>query len=185
MTIAGESAGSISVSLSNGFPAFPGAYCRGNWRKWGWHPHPTLAPVTLAEAEKTGKEFADKASVSRLEMLRKLNTYELNALYTQSRRFGFPIVIDGYFLTASLPEIFAAGKRAQVPLLLGWNSAEIPGSAFMQGQAYTPDNFQKRLKQEYPTEYEAAAAVYSGTTTKEVEWAATALASDRFIVYST
>lgn len=184
VTIAGESAGSISVSYQMASPLSRGLIA-GAIGESGAGIHPTLAPVTLAEAEKTGKEFADKAGVSRLEMLRKLSTYELNALYTQSRRFGFPIVIDGYFLTASLPEIFAAGKQAQVPLLLGWNSAEIPGSAFMQGQAYTPDNFQKRLKQEYPTEYEAAAAVYSGTTTKELECAATALASDRFIVYST
>ena len=66
--------------------------------------------------------------------LRKLSTREVFELYTESRRFGFPVVIDGYFLTASLTEIFESKKQAMIPLLLGWNSAEIPGGAVMQGK---------------------------------------------------
>jgi para-nitrobenzyl esterase len=82
-------------------------------------------------------------------------------------------------------EIFAAREQAQVPLLLGWNSAEISGMGFMQGQPYTQENFIKKVKEAYPNNYEEALKLYPHSTAKEVEWSATNLASDRFIAYST
>jgi para-nitrobenzyl esterase len=82
-------------------------------------------------------------------------------------------------------EIFKAKEQAQVPLLLGWNSAEIPGMAFMQGLPYSQENFVKKVKEAYPNEFEEVLKVYPHGNAKEIEWAATNLASDRFISYST
>ncbi len=107
-------------------------------------------------------------------------------IYSESRRFGFPVVLDGYFLKASLPEVFAARQQAMVPLLVGWNSAEIPGGAFMYAQPpYTKENYLARLKKEYPADYEEVLKLYPADDSKQIEYAATALASDRFIAYST
>ncbi len=184
VTIAGESAGSISVSMHMASPLSKNLIA-GAIGESGGGINPTMAPVPLAEAEKTGVEFATKAGYKTIAELRKLSTRELFEIFTESRRFGFPTVIDGYFLTATLPEIFEAKKQAQVPLLLGWNSAEIPGGAFMQGQPYNKESYLKRLKAEYPTNWETVLKLYPGDTTKDIEVAATALASDRFIVYST
>jgi para-nitrobenzyl esterase len=184
VTIAGESAGSVSVSYQMASPLSKNLIS-GAIGESGAGINPTLAPVTLAEAEKTGLDFATKAGYSTLAELRRLSTKELFEIYNESRRFGFPVVIDGYFLPASLPEIFAAKKQAMVPLLLGWNSAEIPGLAFMAGMPYTKENFQKRVAKEYPNDQAEVLKLYSGDSAKEVEIAATALASDRFIVYST
>ncbi|MFM2362320.1 MAG: hypothetical protein RLZZ316_1222 [Bacteroidota bacterium] len=184
VTIAGESAGSISVSMHMASPLSKNLIA-GAIGESGGGINPTMAPVPLAEAEKTGVEFATKAGYKTIAELRKLSTRELFEIFTESRRFGFPTVIDGYFLTATLPEIFEAKKQAQVPLLLGWNSAEIPGGAFMQGQPYNKESYLKRLKAEYPTDWETVLKLYPGDTTKDIEVAATALASDRFIVYST
>jgi len=148
--------------------------------------NPTLAPVPLAEAEKTGLEFAKKAGYPALAELRKLSTRELFELYNESKRFGFPIVIDGYFLTAPLPEIFASKQQAMVPLLLGWNSAEIPAIAFMQSPPpFTDEKYITKVKQTYPTDYEEVLKLYPHGSEKEIDWSATALASDRFIAYST
>jgi para-nitrobenzyl esterase len=114
-----------------------------------------------------------------------MSVVELFESYQDSKRFGFPTVIDGYFYPKSLPDIFTAREQAQVPLLLGWNSAEIPGMAFMQGQPYKEENFINRVKAEYPSNAEEVLKLYPHGSEKEIELSATALASDRFIAYST
>ena len=40
----------------------------------------------------------------------------------------FPLTIDGYFLTEDPATIYANGKQARVPLLVGWNSEEWAGT---------------------------------------------------------
>jgi len=184
VTIAGESAGSISVSYLMASPLSKDLIA-GAIGESGAGINPTLAPVPLKEAESTGLEFAKKAGYPTLAELRKLSTRDLFELYKESGRFGFPVVLDSYFLPSSLPEIFDAKKQAMVPLLLGWNSSEIPGAAFMMGPAYTKEAFVKRVQKEYPNDYEEVLKLYPGDSAKQIEWSATALASDRFIAYST
>jgi para-nitrobenzyl esterase len=184
VTIAGESAGSISVSYLMASPLAKNLIA-GAIGESGAGINPTLAPVSLAEAEKTGAEFAQKAGVSTLKQLRALPARDVYEIYNESRRFGFPVVIDGYFLTKTLPQIFNAKEQAQVPLLLGWNSAEIPGQAFMFGQPYKEENFVARVKAEYPKDFEEVLKLYPHGSEKEIEMSATQLASDRFISYST
>ena len=185
VTIAGESAGSISVSYQMASPLSKDLIA-GAIGESGAGIHPTFAPVSLKRAEEKGLAFAKKAGYSSLAELRKLSTRELFEIFSESKEFGFPVVIDGYFLTAPLPEIFAAKKQAMVPLLLGWNSAEIPAGAFMYGKPpYTKENYVKRLKQEYPKDDETVLKLYPGDSARQIEMSATALASDRFISYST
>ncbi len=184
ITIAGESAGSISVSSHMASPLSRDLIA-GAIGESGAAINPTHYPRTLEEAENTGKEFVEKAGYNSIEDLRALSTEELFKLYNDSKRFGFPTVIDGYFFKESLPETFNAGKQAQVPLLLGWNSAEITGMAFMQGAAYTTENFIEKVEQTYPNDYKNVLKLYPHSNAKDVEISATELASDRFIVYST
>lgn len=184
VTIAGESAGSVSVSAQMASPLSRDLIA-GAIGESGAAINPTLAPVPLAEAEKIGKEFAEKASYHSLAELRAASTEEIFQAYNDSKRFGFPSVVDGYFLPKTLPEIFRAGEQAQVPLLLGWNSAEIPGMAFMQGQPYTEEAYVAKVKEVYPDDHEQVLQLYPHGSPQEIELSATALASDRFIAYST
>ena len=184
VTIAGESAGSVSVSVQMASPLSRDLIA-GAIGESGAAIQPTLAPVPLAEAEQTGKEFAEQIGHSAVADLRAMSTLELYRAYVASRRFGFPLVVDGYLLPATLPEIFAAGDQAQVPLLVGWNSAEIPGMAFMQGQPYATDPYVAKVKEAYPERYQEVLDLYPHASAEEVEYSATDLASDRFIVYST
>ncbi|MDX2247988.1 MAG: carboxylesterase family protein [Bacteroidia bacterium] len=184
VTIAGESAGSISVSAQMASPLSKNLIA-GAIGESGAGINPTLAPVPLAEAEKTGLEFAQKAGYPTLAQLRALSTKDLFEVYQESRRFGFPTVLDGYFYPKSLPEIFEAKQQAMVPLLLGWNSAEIPGMAFMQGLPYNEENYVKKVKEAYPKDFAEVLKLYPHDSDKEIEYSATALASDRFIAYST
>jgi para-nitrobenzyl esterase len=184
VTIAGESAGSIGVSVQMASPLSKDLIA-GAIGESGAGINPTMAPVSLAEAENTGAEFLEKAGIKSIAALRKLPSRDIYEIYNKSQRFGFPMVIDGYFLPKSLPEIFVAGEQAQVPLLLGWNSAEIPGMAFMQGQPFTSESFINKVKETYPDTYGEVLKLYPHGTAAEVEYSATALASDRFIAYST
>lgn len=184
VTIAGESAGSISVSYQMASPLAKGLIM-GAIGESGAGINPTMAPVTLVEAEKQGAEFAKNAGVSTLKGLRALSTREVYEMYGESKRFGFPVVLDGYFMPKTLPQIFGAKEQAQIPLLLGWNSAEIPGQAFMQGQPYKDENFVSRVKKEYPSDFEEVLKLYPHGSEKEIELSATALSADRFIAYST
>ena len=186
VTIAGESAGSIAVSSQMTSPLSKNLIA-GAIGESGAGINPTLAPVPLAEAEKIGLEFATKAGYPTLAQLRALSTRDLYEIYNESKRFGFPTVIDGYFCTKTLPETFKAKEQAQIPLLVGWNSAEIPGIAFMQGP-FTEENYLKKVKEAYPTTADADEVLKlypKGTTTRDLEVIATQLASDRFIAYST
>ncbi len=184
ITIAGESAGSIAVSMQMSSPLSRGLIA-GAIGESGAGINPTMAPVTLADAEKMGVDFLKKSGVASIKQLRALSSREVYELFDESKMFGFPIVIDGYFLPKTIPQIFAAKEQAQVPLLLGWNSAELPGMAFMQGQPYKEENYVARVKKEYPNDFEEVLRLYPHGSEKEIELSATALAADRFISYST
>lgn len=184
VTIAGESAGSIGVSTQMASPLAKDLI-NGAIGESGAAIPPTMGPITLADAEKNGAEFLENADIESIEELRSLSTREIYEIYNESQRFGFPLVIDGYFLPKSLVETFKAEEQAHIPLLAGWNSAEIPGMAYMQGQPYTKVAFIEKTKQVYPESYEEILKLYPHSNAAEVEQSATDLASDRFIVYST
>ncbi|PIQ49198.1 MAG: carboxylesterase [Cytophagales bacterium CG12_big_fil_rev_8_21_14_0_65_40_12] len=183
ITIAGESAGSAAVSMQMASP-LSRSRIAGAIGESGAGINPTMAPVSLQEAEKTGENFVKRAGYSSIKELRALSTREVYEIFSESRMFGFPTVIDGYFLPKTLPEIFEAGEQAQVPLLLGWNNAEIPGYAFTQGP-YSKEVYLAKVKEAFPDTYEEALKLYPYSNDKEIEWSATDLASDRFIAYST
>tara|TARA_R110002051_G_scaffold153510_1_gene225886 strand:- start:1916 stop:3547 length:1632 start_codon:yes stop_codon:yes gene_type:complete len=183
VTIAGESAGSIGASQQMASPLSKNLIA-GAIGESGAGINPTMAPVSLKDAENMGMEFAKNAGYPSLAELRKLSTREVYEMYNESKRFGFPAVLDGYFLPKTLPEIFESKEQAMIPLLLGWNSAEIPGMAFTQGP-YTEENYVTKVKEAYPKEYKKVLELYPHGSEKEIELSATALASDRFISYST
>jgi para-nitrobenzyl esterase len=182
VTIAGESAGSISVSAQMVSPLSKNLIAGAIGESGSGIS--ALSAVPLAEAEKIGAEFAKNAGYTSLAQLRAASTRELFEVYQDSKRFGFPSVVDGYFYPKSMLDIFKAKEQAQIPLLLGWNSAEIPGMAFTQGPI-TDETLVKKVKEAYPNDWEEALKVYPHGDAKEIEWAATNLASDRFISYST
>lgn len=184
ITIGGESAGSISVSAQMASPMSKD-YLAGAMGESGASIKPTLAPVPLAEAEDVGVKFMKKIGYNSLKELRALSTEKLFKAYQESGRFGFPTVIDNYFLPNPLLEIFKNNEQAQVPLLVGWNSAEMDGQALMQGSEYNESNYLAKLKELYPEKYEEVLNLYPSGDPEKIRNSATQLASDRFIVYST
>ena len=184
VTIAGESAGSISVSVQMASPLSKDLIA-GAIGESGAAIKPTLYPIPLAEAEQHGATFADQLDAHSLEALRALPAEKLlNEVYQPASNVT-SATIDGYLLPKSLPEIFAAGEQAHVPILVGWNSAEVPYQAIFRNDPPTLENYRKILDQLYGQSASQAFELYPATTEEEVVRSATDLSSDRFIVYST
>jgi para-nitrobenzyl esterase len=96
-----------------------------------------------------------------------------------------PIAIDGYFLPKTVAEIFAAGEQARVPLLAGWNSQESNARGVLGQAEATPENYAKALQTRVGEDAETALKAYPAGSGDEVQQAATALAGDMFIGFST
>ncbi|MGI4022515.1 MAG: carboxylesterase/lipase family protein [Janthinobacterium lividum] len=184
VTIAGESAGSISVFAQMASPLSKNLIA-GAIGESGAMIKPTAAPITLEEGEKRGLAFAEKANAASLAALRAMPASDLLDAAAQPGAFSVSATVDGYFLPKLPVEIFAAGEQARVPLLAGWNSTEVSYQSLMGEDAPTPENYANKLKQLYAEKSDEVLKLYPGATSKEVINSATALASDRFIVYST
>ena len=184
VTIAGESAGSIAVCAQMASPLSKNLIA-GAIGESGGMINPTLPAIPLAEGEKNGVAFGQKANAASLAALRAIPADKLLDLASQQGTPPMSPTVDGYFLPKTPAEIFAAGEQAHVPLLAGWNSAEVPYQFVMWGDMPTPENYQKKIKQLYNDQADEVLKLYPGATQDEVIKSATELGSDRFIVYST
>lgn len=184
VTIAGESAGSIAVSAQMASPLSKGLIA-GAIGESGGSIYPTLAPVPLAEGEKTGLDFAHKIGASTLKDLRAMSTFELYQKSIGTSLGVFKTTIDGYFLPKLLPEIFEAKQQAMIPLLVGWNSEEMTYKALTMGKDINNETYIQKVKELYPDKADQVLKLYPAGTVEVTEQSATDLAGDRFIAYST
>lgn len=184
VTIAGESAGSIAVCAQMVSPLSKNLIA-GAIGESGGMIAPTIPAIALAEGEKNGVKLGEMIHAPSLSALRATPADQLLEMASRQGMPPMSPTVDGYFLTKSPDDVLAAGEQAHIPLLVGWNSAEIPYQAFMWGDAPTPENYVKKLKQFYPDKADEVLKLYPGANQQEVIKSATELASDRFIVYST
>ncbi len=184
VTIAGESAGSISVCAQMSSPLSKGLFIRAIGESGGCF-NPTIAPVPLADGERQGVKFATGIGVTSLAAMRALPADQLLAAATKPGAPRFPLTIDGHFFTKSPLDAFAAGEQARVPLLAGWNSGEANYKRILEKNDPTPQNYSDALKKLYGGKAQEALALYPGSSVDEVIRSASALASARFITYGT
>jgi para-nitrobenzyl esterase len=179
VTIAGESAGSFSVSAQMASPLarhlIAGAIGESG-AVFGLAPLPTLT-----EAETGGRRLGEQLGGLSLAQLRDLPA---TALLDATARPGAPrfgVIVDGYVLPRAPDAIYADGQQAKVPLLAGWNSAEGSAQAVLGAGPATEESFRAALQRLYGDQAAGARKAYAG----EVDRAARELASDRFIGFGT
>jgi para-nitrobenzyl esterase len=183
VTIGGESAGSASVSAQMASPLSK-ALLHGAIGESG-SVLSTMRAVPRAEAEQAGVKFAASVGASSLAALRAMTTDQLYQATSKAELGRFPIAVDGYFFTEDPATTYAAGRQAHVPLLVGWNSEEMTWMALLRGKEPTPENYAQAVRAQLGAQADEVLKLYPATTREEVIEAATALASDRFIGYST
>jgi para-nitrobenzyl esterase len=131
VTIFGESAGSLDVSVLMTSPHSQGLF----QRVIGESGAVILLgdPRTLAEAEKSGEAMAAHWKLSADASVQDMRAVSAADILAAEPFIGPPqpnlgITIDGYVFSKKPAEIFAAGQEHRVALLLGNNSRErIPG----------------------------------------------------------
>lgn len=184
VTIAGESAGSISVSAQMASPRSKDLIA-GAIGESGAIINPTLAPVSLAEGEAVGLKFQASAGAKSLADLRAIPAEKLLAAASKYDMWAFTSNVDGYFFPDFPVKLLAAGKQARVPLLLGWNSAEGGYQSILGDAEPTPENYKAAIQKMFPDHADDVLKLYAGNSKDEVMASATALAGDQFISYST
>jgi para-nitrobenzyl esterase len=148
VTIFGESAGGISVSMLCASPLAKGLF-QGAISESGGSFGPTR-PVTypgenmktLQQASEDGKAYLQKAGVSSLADLRKIEADKL------PMGFGMPgawPIVDGYVIPDDQYRLYEAGKYNDIPVLIGYNSDE--GASFSREK--TPDEYIKGVNLRY------------------------------------
>lgn len=180
VTIAGESAGSMSVCAQVASPLSKGLFVGAIGESGSMLGN--LSPVPLTDAEQKGVQFAEKIGAASLADLRKVPADKLLELSASS---SFPTTVDGYFLPESPQNIYATGKQMDVPLLAGWNSAEVNYHSLLGKAEPTLENYTAAVKKIYGDRADEVLKLYNAKTDTEVEQVATDLASDRFIAYAT
>ena len=183
ITIGGESAGSISVSAQMASPLSKDLIAGAIGESGSYMG--ALSPVPQADAEQVGVKFAATVGATSLAGLRALTVEQLFKETGKAGAARFAAAIDGYFFPQPLRQTYAEGKQAHVPLLVGWNSQENPARSVLGSAEPTPENYASAVRRLYPDHADEALKVYGVATAEQVAENATALASDRFIAYST
>ena len=188
VTIFGESAGSFSVSAQMASPLAKGLFQKaigesGGAFDSGGIPFESLA----AREEKDAKAVSEKLGVQTLAQLRAIPAQKLLEAFAppQSRGFDFGPDVDGYFLSESVPAIFAAGKQNDVPLLAGWNHDEGSFNIVFNPQKPTADSMKVDAQKEFGDKSAEFLRLYPTDTDEHVQRSAMDFAGDQFIAWST
>ncbi len=184
VTIAGESAGSASVSAQMASPLSKGLIA-GAIGESGAIMGRTLPARPLAETEAEGVQFATQMGAGSLAALRAIPAEKLLEATGKGNPFRFSTNLDGYFLPRVPEDVFEKGEQARVPLLAGWNSEEMNYRMILGPNEPTPENYAKAIRGLYGEQADQVLQLYPGATAQEVLDSATDLAGDRFIAYST
>ena len=183
VTVAGESAGSISVSALMASPLSRGLMAAAIGESGAMIS--SLPPQRLADAEQNGVKFGAAASANTLAALRAMTAEQIQDAVTKVQGFRFGTALDGYFLPKPLAAIFEAGEQAKIPLLAGSNTQEQSARSVLGGGDPTPETLANAIRRFYGDKADGILKAYAATTTDEVYEAATHLASARFISHST
>jgi len=187
VTIAGESAGSLSVSALMASPLAKGLFrlAIGESGAFFGRPPAGSAMPTLGETEKTGTKFAEALGANDLAALRAKGAEDLLNAAQKDRSLQFWPSVDGYVLPKEVAAIFAEGGQAHVPLLAGWNAEEASWAVVYAKEKPTAHTFPQQLRARFDDRTAEILKLYPASNDEEAHKSAIDLASDLFIVYIT
>ena len=182
VTIAGESAGSVSVSAQMVSPLSKDLIAGAIGSSGSLMG--TLGAKPLHEEEKKGVDFAKLIGATSLAELRELSADSLLRATSKVGLTHFAPTIDSYFFPKAPVAMYEAGEQAQIPLLIGWNSQESSERAILKDAEPSVENFKAAVKKLYGDQADQVLSVYQGTEPKEILQAARDLAGDQFTGFS-
>jgi len=151
VTIAGESAGGLSVMYLMASPPARGLFARAIAQSAYMISTPELkqARFGAAAAETAGAALARVLQAPSLRVLRGMDPQDLtdNAARAGFAPFG---AVDGVLLPGQLVDVFDRGEQAPVPVLAGFNSGEIRSLRFLAPPApASPADYERVIRDRY------------------------------------
>jgi para-nitrobenzyl esterase len=168
VTIAGESAGALSVIALMASPLAQGLFTRAIVQSGYMPSYRELHNETLGlpSAEAAGAAMATAAGASNAAALRAVDLVKLFQAGLATGWAPEP-VIDGVALKRQFAETFARGEQAKVPVLAGFNEGEIRSLPALMPKA--PDNqsaYEADVRRRFGTRAPDFLAVYPGVDPK-------------------
>lgn len=161
VTIAGQSAGSMSVSLLQASPVAKGLFHRVVGMS-GSALGSLMAPAPLADAEAEGVTFQQALGATSIEAMRDMPADRLIALAAPVNRR--PIVIDGQVVAEAPQAIFAAGRQNDVPMMIGFTKDEYFRSL---GSIASVADYEKAVQTAFPKTAAQVLQAYPARTAEE------------------
>ncbi len=183
ITIAGESAGSTSVCALMVSPLSKGLISKAIGSSASVIAYDRI--LTLEEGEKHGvetaelmgcKSIAEMRAIPAEELLKKASTNYMQKMYN----------IDGYFFTEQPVVTYAKGEQAHVPLLIGWNSTEVPVTFLLGDKPMTVASVKEAITKRFGENTDKVMEAYGFHTDADVTGLPGArLAADMFVGFGT
>lgn len=158
VTIAGQSAGSMSVNALVASPLGKGLFHKAIGESGSNVLSRGFVRIgSLKDREAEGKRIASEIGAQNISDLRKMSAGDL----LEKAKAWFTPVIDGYVLTEPVPETFRKKTYSDVPLLTGWNNDE----------TFTPvtstEEFKKRVQKNFGPDADRVLAYYPTATEEQ------------------
>lgn len=157
VTIAGQSAGSMSVNCMVATPLNKGLFQKAIAQSGASFSNNN---VSLARAEEEGTKIMQSLNAASVNDMRALPAEELMKKAPQGLRGP---IIDGYVLPDAIVNIFMQGKENKVVLMTGWNQDE----GLMFGPIKKAEDFKKDMEKMYGADAQTLLQYYPAATDEE------------------
>ena len=175
VTIAGESAGGLSVMYLLAAPEARGLFAKGIAQSAYMVSAPALREREFGQtsAEEAGAALAAKLHAPNIAALRAMDATTLTTAAAASAFLPFD-TIDGHTLPRQLVDVFDKGEQAPVPLLAGFNSGEIRSLRILAPPVpASAADYEKVIRERYGDLANAFLTLYPATNLQESIWAST------------
>jgi para-nitrobenzyl esterase len=175
VTIAGESAGALSVMYLMAAPAARGLFSKGIAESAYMISMPELKERKFGSpsAEESGTKLAAALHAPNLAALRAMDAATLAASAPATGYAPWP-TIDGHILLRQLVDVFDMGEQAPVPLLAGFNSGEIRSLRILAPPPpATASEYETAIHERYLDLANEFLRLYPSTNLQESVWATT------------
>jgi para-nitrobenzyl esterase len=169
VTIAGESAGALSVMYLMASPEARGLFSGAIAQSAYMISTPELKRKAVGEssAEEAGLRLARTLQKPNIGLMRAMDA---RALADSAPAAGFsPFAnVDGKYLTRQLVETFDRGEQARVPLMAGFNSGEVRSLTVLLPPAPgSPEAYERAIRERYGDLADAYLALYPSSDVRE------------------
>jgi len=177
VTIFGESAGSFAVSSLMASTQAQGLFQKAIGESGAPFGN-VLAAAPLASRAQRDQAWVESLGAKSLAELRAMPASTVIEAARKSGAVAFTPVIDGRFLTQGVPETYAEGKQAHVPLLAGWNRDERSGTL---SKGMTAEKWKAFAAAQYGKRVEEFLAAFPANSDDEAVQSADAFTTEGFI----